>query len=160
MAWERKHNKTWKPYKSSSSSQNFNEARTSFFDESCVVLTDLNPVVMANNSRAARSEFWIYNTGASCHITNSLDKFDKGTYTSIDDLCLINTASGPIRPRGKGTVTLQCVNSSGAIYPYKLKDVSYLPKCPINLFSGVRLYKSGGYAEKILTIQPSWIRIC
>ena len=74
LAWDRKHNMAWKPYKSSSSSQNFNEARTSFFDESCVVLTDLNPVVMANNSRAARSEFWIYNTGASCYGQTSLKK--------------------------------------------------------------------------------------
>ena len=41
LAWERKHNKTWKPYKSSRSNQNFNEAKTSFFDKSYVVLTDL-----------------------------------------------------------------------------------------------------------------------
>ena len=91
------------------------------------------------------SDRWIPDTGASTHIANSLDKFDN--YKEVQDLPLIATANGPIRPRGLGTVTLQCQLSYGENKPFELRDVLYLPECPVNLFSGDKLLKAGGYMK-------------
>ena len=113
----------------------------------------------SNNSYSSKSDQWIYDTGAGCHIVNSLNKYDENTYKEIRSLPLINTASGPIRPRGKGTVTLQCVLSNGDIAPMKCKDVYFLSECPINLLSGVRLYNVGGYVKVNSLFGPHGLEI-
>lgn len=66
------------------------------------------------------SDRWIPDTGASSHIANSLEKFD--TYEEVKNLPLINTASGPVRPKGMGTVILQCRLSNGDNNPFVLKE--------------------------------------
>ncbi|KAI0993347.1 hypothetical protein K3495_g14837, partial [Podosphaera aphanis] len=162
LAWEKKNKKSWKPFKGSKSKSNSdsNDSRASFFNDGYVALSDSITVVMAKDKNpSSKSNLWIYDTGAGCHIANSLDKFDEGTYTEIDKLPVINTASGPIRPRGKGTVTLQCIISNDEIVPMKCREVCYLPECPINLLSGVRLYKAGGYASKNSLFGPHNLEI-
>ena len=95
-------------------------------------------VFVANNS-----DRWLPDTGASSHIANSLDKFDY--YEEVPNLPLITTANGPAQPRGLGTVTLHCKLSNVEDNLFELKNVLYLPECPINLFSGDKLLKVGGY---------------
>ena len=101
------------------------------------------------------SERWILDTGASSHIANSVDKFD--CYKEVHNLPLIATANGPIRPRGLGTVTLQCKLSNGMNNPFELRDVLYLPECPINLFSGEKLLNVGGYIKDSKIYGPDGI---
>ncbi|KAI1006113.1 hypothetical protein K3495_g2111 [Podosphaera aphanis] len=86
---------------------------------------------------------WIVDTGADRHICKDIELFDSLLHQ--DSLPMIRTANGPTRPLGSRTVTLNCKLSSGKTRKVYLTDVSYLPSCPLNLFSGRKLYDHGGY---------------
>ncbi|POS82254.1 hypothetical protein EPUL_005013, partial [Erysiphe pulchra] len=86
---------------------------------------------------------WVIDTGADRHICKDLDTFD--TYLPSNSLPMIGTANGQTRPLGVGTVTIRCKLSSGKTRKLKLREVLYLPQCPLNLFSGRKLYAQGGY---------------
>ncbi|KAI0995961.1 hypothetical protein K3495_g12220 [Podosphaera aphanis] len=86
---------------------------------------------------------WIVDTGADRHICKDIELFDSLLHQDL--LPMIGTANGPTRPLGSGTVTLNCKLSSGKTRKVYLTDVLYLPSCPLNLFSGRKLYDQGGY---------------
>ena len=103
--WEEKHNKKWRKFrdlkainvsgigKSKDSESNDDVPR--FGGLACINMS----VYIAKNS-----DRWLPDTGATSHITNSLEKFDH--YKEVSNLPMIATANGSIRPRGIGTVTL------------------------------------------------------
>lgn len=86
---------------------------------------------------------WTVDTGADRHICKDLELFD--TLLQHGSLPMIGTANGPTQPLGLGTMTLHCKLRSGKTRKLKLIDVLYLPSCPLNLFSGRKLYNQGGY---------------
>ncbi|KAI0990841.1 hypothetical protein K3495_g17346, partial [Podosphaera aphanis] len=111
--WEIKNNKKWKNFNDlKNSNNNKGKAKADADDDdsetprfgglSCINLSGL---VAKNSDR------WLPDTGASSHIANCLDKFD--SYVEVKDLPQIATASGLVKPRGLGTVTLQCRLSNG-----------------------------------------------
>ncbi|KAI0995000.1 hypothetical protein K3495_g13181, partial [Podosphaera aphanis] len=144
--WEAKHKKKWIRFKDRSNGNSSEKGKIKDVDSdddtprfgglACI---DMSVFIAKNSDR------WLPDTGATSHIANSLDKFD--SYNEVPNLPPIITANGPIQPRGLGTVTLQCKLSNGKNNPFKLKDVMYLPECPINLFSGDKLLKAGGYMK-------------
>jgi len=70
-------------------------------------------------------------------------KFD--TYEERSDLVLMNTANSLVRLRGIGTIILQLPLSLGVVKAFRIKDVVYMPKAPICLFSGFKLYQRDSY---------------
>lgn len=86
---------------------------------------------------------WTVDTGADRHICKDLELFD--TLLQHGSLPMIGTANGPTQLLSLGTLTLHCKLRSGKTRKLKLTDVLYLPSCPLNLFSGRKLYNQGGY---------------
>ncbi len=62
------------------------------------------------------------------------------TYKERSNLVLINTANGLVRPRGIGTIILQLPLLLGVVKAFRIKNIVYMPKAPICLFSGFKLY--------------------
>jgi hypothetical protein len=91
---------------------------------------------------AVTRNMWLYDTGASDHLANSLSQFVE--YTPIDDLPSFSTANGNLTPRGIGKVILSCPTENGKIKKIELNDVYYMPECGCNLFSGKRFMQRGG----------------
>ena len=63
------------------------------------------------------------------------------------DLSPVQTAGGPVKPPGVGTVQLKVVKTDGSTMELTLYDVTYMPWCPINLLGVGKLMKQGGYAK-------------
>lgn len=90
----------------------------------------------------------LYDTGATVHIVNSRRWFKD--YKPVKSLNPIYTGGGPVKPLGVGTAVFTVVSG---YKPTKyttltLKNALYLPTFDLNIFSGVRHYKSGGYLIK------------
>lgn len=144
--WEERHKKKWRKFKDQKANNASEKGKSRDIESDNDVprfggLPCINMTVYVTKN----SDRWLPDTGATSHIANTLDKFDH--YKEVANLPLIATANGSIRPRGIGTVTLQCKLSNGENNPFELKDVMYLPECPINLFSGDKLLKAGGYMK-------------
>jgi hypothetical protein len=75
-------------------------------------------------------------------VANNLAVFD--TYTP--NTRTIDTADSLSTALGTGTVNLRLLRSDSSIREVVLHDVTYMPKCPVNLFGARKLMKEGrGY---------------
>jgi len=86
-------------------------------------------VVSAN----VRTHSWIFDTGASTHMSPDTDKFinlKKGSYGSI----LIGDGTR-LEIEGIGSVLLSCLSPSGTVNSVELKECYYVPKLKKSLFS-------------------------
>jgi hypothetical protein len=87
---------------------------------------------------------WLADSGADNHVANSKAVFD--TYED----CLmgpVDTAGGVVIPPGKGSVKLLVKKTDGTDTELILRDVVFMPGCPINLLSVARLMRLGGFAR-------------
>ena len=84
-----------------------------------------------------KSMRWLVDTRADQYFCYSREQFD--SYTQNTNMTSINTANGPSRPLGSGTVVLQCILSNGKTVPLTLKNVIHLPTVPVNLFGAGKL---------------------
>ena len=154
--WELKKNKKWLNFSDFKKLENHKEITNQ--NESNDIDTPRFgglPCINLSGLSVKNSDRWIPDTGATTHISNSLDKFE--TFEEISGLPLIATASGPVRPRGAGNVILQCRLSNGKNNPFELKNVLYLPECPVNLFSGHKLLNAGGYLKDGIMYGPDGV---
>ena len=101
---------------------------------------------------------WLYDTGASEHVCNDLSKFT--TYVARDDLPFISTVGGPVRPLGKGTCTINSLKSNGSVRVLECYNTLYMPQSPVNLYSGLKLNKLGGYQRGNMLLTSSDKEIC
>ena len=163
VAWEKKHGKSWINYKSKKTKEqnkkkgihHQNSGMSDDDEPSTFVGAAVTSYSSSNNSWVLPATFnsvlmsstdmcrWIVDTGADHHICKDLELFD--TYSPSTSLPSIGTANGPTRPLGIGTVTLWCELRSGKIRKLPLTNVLFMPQCPVNLFSGRKLYSQGGY---------------
>ena len=65
-------------------------------------------------------------------------------FTAKKDLFLVNTGVGLVIPKGIGTISLPIAYKGKTNY-ITLYNTLYIPDFPINIISGLRHYKSGGY---------------
>ena len=100
---------------------------------------------------------WLFDIGADEHITNSLEKFN--TYEEQTDLPFMNTANGLVRPQGCGTIRLLGLKSNGEKTQIALNHVIYMPSSPICLFSGKKLYSSGGHLQNGLLLNKHGLKM-
>ena len=70
-------------------------------------------------------------------MANNLACFD----TFTPDTRTIDTADGPSTALGTGTVKLRLLRTDGTTRNVTLTDVTYMPKCPVNLFGARKLMK-------------------
>jgi hypothetical protein len=82
---------------------------------------------------------WVVDTGANRHACNDRSLFE--SMDPIQRLPEVITAGGIVLPSGVGTVRLKIPGNEKSLV---LTDVLYMPSFPVNLFSGVILYTSGG----------------
>ena len=122
QAWEQKTGKTYIPYKEYKNGSNTGSAPGSLV---LPVLINL------------QSNHWLADSGADGHIANNLACFD----TFTPDTRTIDTADRPSKALGSGTVNLRLLRSDGTIRNVTLTDVTYIPKCPVNLFGARKLIK-------------------
>src|SRR6266566_3478312 len=97
-----------------------------------------------------RPDLLLYDTDTTDHIVNDR-KWFKDDYTSNKgQLKTLKTRRGPIIPKGNNTTVFTVISQ---INPLKYREVMfedalYLLDINVNLFSGLKHYKSGGYLKK------------
>ena len=123
QAWEEKTGKTYIPYKNHKNNNGSNGG------SAIGNLVPLALVSFQSNQRLADS-------GADGHVANSLAVFDAFT----PDTRTIGTAN-PSKVLGTGTVKLRLLRSDDSTRNVTLADVTYVPKCPVNLFGARKLMK-------------------
>ncbi|XMA18974.1 hypothetical protein WAI453_011765 [Rhynchosporium graminicola] len=68
---------------------------------------------------------WLFDTGATEHISNDLSKFT--SYTPKDDLPCMLTVNGPLRPTGIGSCTIKAMKTDGTVRTLECYDTLYIP---------------------------------
>ena len=97
-----------------------------------------------------RPDLLLYDTNTTDHIVND-KKWFKDNYTlNKDQLKTLKIGGGPIVPKGNNTAVFIVLSQ---VNPPKFREVMfedalYLPDIDVNLFSGLKHYKVGGYLEK------------
>lgn len=85
-------------------------------------------------SRSILANSWGVDSMCSLHITHLKEAFT--SYTPISPSRAITGIGGTIcRPRGKGTVRLQCKNQHGELISINFTNVYHVPEAGANLFS-------------------------
>lgn len=104
---------------------------------------------------------WNYDKGADDHITNDLRHFTNGSMRKYKGQHY-NTVNGPVTPQAVGTVELEVVTTDGRMKSLQLRDVVYIPSSPVNLFSGKKLMRQGGFAlpGKLIEDEESMEELC
>ena len=87
---------------------------------------------------------WLFDTGSSVHICNNRSLFSE--LQSAARTVLI-TGGGKVFPSGRGTVEVTFVNKWQEEVTINLKDTLFIPEFPVNVMSGLRLYKNGGWID-------------
>jgi hypothetical protein len=87
---------------------------------------------------------WLFDTGSSVHICNNRSLFSE--LQSAARTVLI-TGGGKVFPSGRGTVEVAFVNKWQEEVTINLKDTLLIPEFPVNVMSGLRLYKNGGWID-------------
>ena len=161
--WEAKTGKEWIPY--SEYKKTKKEADKKKDDDSD---DGLNGGFMAKETQGGSTvmlrfnqDKWLADSGADNHVANSKAVFD--TYEDCQ-MGPVDTAEGVVIPPGKGSVKLWVKKTDGTDTELILRDVLFMPGCPINLLSVARLMKLGGlqvdHSMKILRLSSSsWLII-
>ncbi|KAF6821740.1 hypothetical protein CPLU01_12452 [Colletotrichum plurivorum] len=84
---------------------------------------------------------WLWDSGANVHMISDMAWLDEGGYAPISGEHPIRTGNGPVYPTDVGAVTLRFETG----VKMTLREVLYVQEFPMNVFSGERLYLSGGY---------------
>jgi hypothetical protein len=160
QAWEEQSGRKYVPWKDLKKDQNNGSSGDSY---SLVLKTQ----AFGSGSSATTfySNHWLGDTGADGNVTNNLAWLKSYTPISQDSERTVDTANGPTRPLGTGTVHLRALKSDGSIQLIILNDVTYLPTCPVNLFAlGKMTKRREGYAtmDKIMRVLPdgSEVELC
>ncbi|TVY74571.1 Retrovirus-related Pol polyprotein from transposon TNT [Fusarium oxysporum f. sp. cubense] len=87
---------------------------------------------------------WLFDTGSSVHICN-----DQSLFTELQPATrtVLITGGGKVYPSGRGTVKICFINKWGDQVTINLKDTLFIPEFPVNVMSGLRLYKNGGWID-------------
>ncbi|OBS16014.1 hypothetical protein FPOA_27826 [Fusarium poae] len=87
---------------------------------------------------------WLFDTGSSVHICN-----DQRLFTVLQPATrtVLVTGGGKVYPSGRGTVKICFINKWGDQVTVNLKDTLFIPEFPVNVMSGLRLYKNGGWID-------------
>ncbi|KAL6410016.1 retrotransposase [Ilyonectria robusta] len=87
---------------------------------------------------------WLFDTGSSVHICN-----DRSLFSELQPATrtVLITGGGKVFPSGRGTVEVTFVNKWQDEVTINLKDTLYIPEFPVNVMSGLRLYRSGGWID-------------
>ncbi len=97
-----------------------------------------------------KPDLLLYDTSTTDHIVNDR-KWFKDDYTfNRGQLKILKTGGGPIIPKGNGTAVF-IVLSQVNLLKYReivFEDTLYLLDIDVNLFSGLKYYKSKGYFKK------------
>src|SRR6266566_10050220 len=97
-----------------------------------------------------RPDLLLYDTGTTDHIVNN-KKWFKDDYTpNRGQLKTLKTGGGPVIPKGNSTAVFTVLSQINPLKYHKVifKDALYFLDIDVNLFSGLKHYKSGGYLEK------------
>jgi hypothetical protein len=97
------------------------------------------PIAYSIASKKNAAGRWIVDTGANRHACCDRSLFE--SMDPIQRLPEVITAGGIVLASGVGTVRLKTPGKENDLV---LTDVLYMPTFPVNLFSGVLLYTSGG----------------
>uniref|UniRef100_A0A1E1L9Q9 GAG-pre-integrase domain-containing protein n=1 Tax=Rhynchosporium agropyri TaxID=914238 RepID=A0A1E1L9Q9_9HELO len=101
---------------------------------------------------------WLFDTGATEHISNNLSKFT--SYTPRDDLQCMLTVNGPLRPTGIGSYTIKALKTDGTVRTLECYNTLYIPQSPVCLYSGSKLNKLGGYLRSSVLYTSKEKEIC
>jgi len=97
-----------------------------------------------------RPDLLLYDIGTIDHIVNDKKWFKNDYALNRGQLKILKTGRGPVVPKGNGTAVFIVLSQ---INPPKycevvFEDALYLLDIDVNLFSGLKHYKSGGYLQK------------
>ncbi|KAI0995048.1 hypothetical protein K3495_g13133, partial [Podosphaera aphanis] len=99
---------------------------------------------------------WLFDTGADDDATNRRQNFKPGTVVELKPKQFpIQTVGGIVCAECVGEVWLSLTGPGGAQTSMRLKYVVYLKIFPLNIVSGERFYRSGGYLERNRIISPN-----
>ena len=98
---------------------------------------------------------WLFDTGADIDATNQKRNFRPGTIVDLGPKQFpIRTGNGIVYAECVGEVWLTLKGKGHEKSVIRIKYTLYLKDLPVNIISGERFYKSGGYLEKNRLIDP------
>jgi hypothetical protein len=99
----------------------------------------------------------LYDTGSTDHIINSKKWFDRDYKPNDGSISPIYTGGGPLMPQGSGTAIFKVLvqKSPPRYLELRLRKALYIPQLNINLMSGIRHYKAGGYLDRYVLKGPT-----
>lgn len=96
-------------------------------------------------------ERWLFDTGSDIHIINNKSWFLGKRCADLDGSAPILTGGGPVYPTMVGLAEVP-LKTGDSVHPVRKVQMNYtvlVEKFPINIFSGERLFITGGYMSKI-----------
>jgi hypothetical protein len=112
--------------------------------------TKQSPCKDRNCNHQLPRDVLLYDTGSTDYIINERKWFTEDYKPNKGELGPLATGGGPIVPKGKGTAVFRVkVSENPEKYQtLTLRNALYFPFIDVNLFSGIKHYKAGGYLEK------------
>lgn len=99
---------------------------------------------------------WLFDTGADVDATNNRRNFKPGTVVELKpNQFPIQTGGGIVCAECVGEVWLSLTGPGGKQTSMRLKYVVYLKAFPLNIISGERFYRSGGFLDKNKIVSPN-----
>ena len=105
-------------------------------------------------------DHWLADSGASSHICRDISLFTDYQKGSAGLPVMKTAGNTSIQGEGQGTVTLSVVRNGSKHRKLVLRDVQYIPACPINLFGGRKLIQQGGSIHKGCIMGSNGKEIC
>ncbi|KLP21267.1 Uncharacterized protein LW94_13101 [Fusarium fujikuroi] len=91
-----------------------------------------------------RRDRWLWDTGADMHTVNDTKWFYNGRWKPLDREFPITTGGGIVHPTAIGQARVQIL-VEGKPVDVELKAALLIETFPLNIFSGERTYRNGGY---------------
>ena len=111
--------------------------------------------IMKIGDSADTKNRWLFDTGADIDATNQKRNFRPGTIVDLGPKQFpIRTGNGIVYAECVGEVWLTLKGKGHEKSVIRIKYTLYLKDLPVNIISGERFYKSGGYLEKNRLIDP------
>jgi hypothetical protein len=95
---------------------------------------------MASQGQASSSD-WIYDTGATAHMTDQIDAFESDPQVNESGRRRVKMSGGSLSIRGRETISVKLAHSK-----MRLHNTLFIPNLGVNLVSSARIVPNGFYA--------------
>ncbi|KAF7543877.1 hypothetical protein G7Z17_g10388 [Cylindrodendrum hubeiense] len=91
---------------------------------------------------------WLWDSGSDLHIINDTKWFRDNDWAEMKESITVMTGAGPVYPTAVGTALVTLYGKGKETITVSLRDAVCVPSFPLNVFSGEKMYLSGGYLSR------------